>query len=157
MNHDTIDGILKPATIEAIRASSTATCELLDPMGKPLVRLLPARSITKTRLGQLKELLLDPASWFFCVKRCLPRQSVLFRLRYSAKKEVTVLVDFPCAGWLVTGPAYRSGGFFDPVAAQVRELIKATFSEFASRNPRSLWKAGKISQLRRKAREETKE
>jgi hypothetical protein len=157
MNHDTIDGILKPATIEAIRKSSTATCEMLDPEGKPFALLVPARRLAKARFVQLKELLLDPASWFFCVKRCLPRQSVLFRLKCSTEKEVTVLVDFPCAGWIVTGPDYRGGGFFDPVEAEVREIIKGTFSEFASPNRRSLWKAGRIAQLRRKARQESKQ
>jgi hypothetical protein len=58
-----------------------------------------------------------------------------------------VSVGFSCVGWVVSGPRERFGGFFDPVADQVRGIGKATFREFASPRRRSLWRAGVIALL----------
>ena len=149
MFHESIEAILKPATIDAIRKVSTVTCEVLDPEPESAtpVALTPARQVAAEGCATLKDLLLDPRSWFFAEKRCLPRQTALFRL-HGERGSVSVVVGFSCLGWIVTGPAERQGGFFDPVANQVRALLKATFPEFASPGRRSMWRAGTIAELR---------
>lgn len=116
MVHSSIDSILDASTIDAIRASSTATCEILDPAAsshRP-VPLTAPRELTSDQLTELKGLLLDPESWFFAMKRCLPRAAAIFRLQ-SDDSYVTVVIDMPCLGWIVTGPRGRWGGFFDPI------------------------------------------
>jgi hypothetical protein len=149
MFHETIDTILKPSTISAIGASVTATCELLDPERSTVgsVALTPARVVAPAGCSTLKRLLLDPRSWYFAKKRCLPRETALFQL-HGEQGSIRLVVGFSCLGWIVTVPAERQGGFFDPVASQIRELLKSTFPEFASPGRRSLWRAGIIAQLR---------
>jgi hypothetical protein len=149
MMHSSIDSILDASTIDAIRASSTATCEILDPeaSSRRLVPLVPARELTSEPLSELKRLLLDPQSWFFAQKRCLPRAVALFRLQ-SDDCYVTVTIDRPCVGWIVTGPRGRWGGFFDPVQDQVWAMVKGLFPEYASSSRRSMWKSGVIAELR---------
>lgn len=144
---ESIEAILKPSTIDAIRASAAATCEVLDPDSVASVALTPAREMAAERCSTLKGLLLDPRSWFFARKRCLPRKTALFRLHGEGGK-VRIEVGFSCVGWIVSGPAERRGGFFDPVEDQVRDLLKATFPEFASPGRRSMWRTGAIAELR---------
>jgi hypothetical protein len=60
--------------------------------------------------------------------------------------DTTVVID-SCEGWAVLGRSERCGGFFDPVADEVRMLLKSIFPELASRERRSLWKAGSLKQL----------
>ena len=147
MFHETIEAILKPSTIDAIRATTTATCEVLDPDSVAPLALTPAREAAPGGCSTLKGLLLDPRSWYFAKKRCLPRRTARFRL-HGERGSVSVVVGFSCVGWIVTGPAERRGGFFDPVAGQVRELLKTIFPEFASPGRRSMWRAGIIAELR---------
>jgi hypothetical protein len=149
MFRETIEAILKPSTIDAIRASTRATCEVLDPEPDSVapVALTPGREVVPGGSSTLKGLLLDPRSWYFAKKRCLPRQTARFRL-HRERGSVSVVVGFSCVGWIVTGPAERRGGFFDPVAGQVRELLKATFPEFASPRQRSMWRVRIIAELR---------
>jgi len=151
MVHATIDSILDPATIDALRAASKATCEILDPRASTVrpVPLTPPRKLTRKQVSELRETLLDPQSWFFARKRCLPRDTALFRLS-SDEGAVTVLVEMPCLGWIVTGQRGRWGGFFDPVQDQIRELLKGLFPEYASSSRRSMWRSGMITQLRRR-------
>jgi hypothetical protein len=149
MAHKPIDVILDPYTIDALRASSVGTCEILDPDAsrRTPVWLTPPRKLTADQLAALKALLLDPRSWFFARKRCLPRNTALFRLQ-SGECRVQIVVGMPCLEWTITGPRGSSGGFFDPVAKQVRALLKDLFSEYASPFPRSMWRSGAIAQLR---------
>jgi hypothetical protein len=149
MMHTSIDSILDASTIDAIRASSTATCEILDPdaSSRRPVPLSAPRELTSDQLSELKELLLDPQSWFFAAKRCLPREVALFRLQ-SDDGYVTVSIDRPCVGWIVTGPRGRWGGFFDPVQDQIWAMVKGLFPEYASSSRRSMWRSGVISELR---------
>jgi hypothetical protein len=147
MFHETIEAILKPSTIDAIRAATTATCEVLDPDSVAPLASTPAREAAPGGCPTLKGLLLDPRSWYFAQKRCLPRRTARFRL-HGERVSVSVVVGFSCVGWIVTGPAERRGGFFDPVAGQVRVLLKTTFPEFASPGRRSMWRAGIIAELR---------
>jgi hypothetical protein len=74
MMHATIDTILDAWTIDVLRASSTATCEILDPHASSprSVPLTPARELTAEQVSELRKLLLNPQSWFFAKKRCLP-------------------------------------------------------------------------------------
>ncbi len=149
MVHASIDSILDASTIDAIRASAPATCEILDPeseLHRP-VPLAPARELTSEQLSQLKRLLLNPQSWFFANKRCLPHSVALFRLQSDACY-VTVTIDRPCVGWIVNGPHGRWGGFFDPVQDQIWAMVKDLFPEYASPSRRSMWRAGAIAELR---------
>jgi hypothetical protein len=147
--HPSIDSILDASTINAIGASSTATCEILDPFASPRrsVSLTPPRELTSDQLSELKGLLLDPQSWYFAKKRCLPRSVALFRLQ-SNDSHMTVVIDMPCLGWIVTGPRGRWGGFFDPVQDQIRAIVKGLFPEYASTSRRSMWRSGAITELR---------
>jgi hypothetical protein len=149
MVHSSIDSILDATTIDALRASSTATGEILDPHAKSRrpVPLTPARELTSDQLSELRGLLLDPHSWYFARKRCLPRETALFRFQ-SDNCYVTVLLDISCLGWIVTGPRGRRGAFFDPVRDQIQSLLKELFPEFASSSRRSMWKSGAIAELR---------
>jgi hypothetical protein len=144
-----IQSILAPLTIEALQTSASATCELLDPQASLVrpVALTPARELAPGQVSSLKALVLDPQSWCFPKKRCLPRETSLFRLK-SEKGEVRVSVGMPCLNWTVSGPGERRGGFFDPVHEQVRELLKSLFPEYASSSRRSMWKSGTIARLR---------
>ncbi|MFO0865146.1 MAG: hypothetical protein U0744_10935 [Gemmataceae bacterium] len=139
MVHSSIDSILDASTIDAIRLSSTATCEILDPEAEERhpVTLAPPRELASEQLSKLKQMLLDPRSWFFAKKRCLPRSAALFRL-HSKNCYVTVTIDRPCVGWIVTGPNGRWGGFFDPVQDQVWTMVKELFPEYASPSRRSM-------------------
>jgi hypothetical protein len=149
MLHATIDSILDASTTDALRSSSRASCEILDPGASSVcpVPLTPARNLTPEQAAELKELLLNPQSWFFAAKRCLPRETARFRL-HSDEGEVSVSVGMACLDWTVTGPAGRWGGFFDPVQDQIRELLKSLFPEYASSARRSLWRSGIIARLR---------
>jgi hypothetical protein len=149
MVDSSIDSILDASTIDAIRASSTATCEILDPeaSSRRPVSLTPTRELSSEQLSELKGLLLDPQSWFFAKKRCLPRETALFRLQ-SDDCYVTVIIDRPCVGWIVNGPRGRWGGFFDPVQDQIWALVKGLFPEYASSSRRSMWRSGAIAELR---------
>jgi hypothetical protein len=149
MKHASIDSILDTSTIDALRTSSTATCEILDPDASSprSVSLTPARELTSDQFCELKELLLDPHSWDFPKKRCLPRETARFRLQ-TDERYVTVVVDMSCPGWIVTGPRGRWGGFFDPVQDQMRALLKGISPEHASSLRRSMWKSGTIARLR---------
>ena len=147
--YTSIDSILDASTIDAIRASSTATCEILDPdaSSRRPVPLSPPRELTSDQLSELKELLLDPQSWFFATKRCLPRETALFRLQ-NDDCQVTVTIDRPCVGWVVTGPRGRWRGFFDPVQGQIWAMVKELFPEYDSSSRRYMWRAGVIAELR---------
>jgi len=146
---------LKPSTSAAIEASTGGCCQILDPNGtwtRPKV-LTAARELDTEQLTSLKGLLLDPDSWYFCVKRCLPRDTALFQTSGS-RGTVSVLVGFTCSGWIVTGPRERRGGFFDPVHDKLLGLLKSIFAEHASPNRRSIWRSGTIAELRSKLRPE---
>lgn len=149
MVHSSIDSILDASTTDAIRTSSAASCEILDPEAEARrpVTLAPARELTSEQLSELKRLLLDPQSWFFAMKRCMPREVALFRLQ-SDDCYVTVTIDRPCVGWIVTGPRGRWGGFFDPVQDEMWAIIKGLFPEYASSSRRSMWRSGVIAELR---------
>jgi hypothetical protein len=142
-----IEPILKPSTISAIRESTATTCELLDPGSVRAIAITPARQLTAEWHTSLQSLLLDHRSWFFARKRCLPSKTALLRLK-GPRHTVCVEIGFPCQGWTVSGPEDSSGGFFDPVADEMRDLLKSAFPEFASPHRRSLWKAGEIAELR---------
>src|SRR5438270_8544508 len=97
MFHESIETILKRPTIDAVRASTTATCEVLDPEPESVtpVALTPPRAVSPEGCSTLKDLLLDPRSWFFARKRCLPRQTALFRL-HGDRGSVSIAVGFSC-------------------------------------------------------------
>ena len=95
----------------------------------------------------LARLLLDAQSWFFACKRCLPRGTAIIRLD-SPAGDAQVLIGMACEDWELRAGGGRTGGFFDPVADQIRGLLKRAFPEIASPDPRSMWKAGAIAKLK---------
>jgi hypothetical protein len=143
----TIESILNASTIAAIRATASGSCEVLDPDDCSKVALAPARKLIPEQVSEVRDLLLDPGSWFFAKKRCMPRNTALFRLQ-NGSGEVRLSVGMSCLDWIVTSGSERRGGFFDPVQNRMRGLLKAIFPEFASPSARSMWKAGTIAQLR---------
>ncbi|MEX2558585.1 MAG: hypothetical protein WD403_01665 [Pirellulales bacterium] len=150
MQFASIDRILKPTTIKAIKALTEGTCELVDPdstAAQPVALTAP-REIDADRLARFKELLVDPQSWWFARKRCLPRPTAVVRMR-GPKGNVTVSLGFSCVLWIITGRAECRSGFFDPVQHHVREILKSTFPEFASADRRSMWRFGTITHLKK--------
>jgi hypothetical protein len=95
----------------------------------------------------LAKLLLDVQSWFFACKRCLPKGTAIINLS-SLAGEVKLLIGMSCLDWEIRVDSYRQGGFFDPVADQVRGMLKRTFPEIASPHCRSMWTSGAISKLK---------
>jgi hypothetical protein len=95
----------------------------------------------------LAKLLLDVESWFFARKRCLPKGTAIISLS-SRDGEAKVLIGMSCEDWEIYAGGTRKGGFFDPVADQVRGILKRTFPDIASSGSRSMWKAGGISTLK---------
>lgn len=93
-------------------------------------------------------LLLDVESWFFACKRCLPKGTAIVHLS-SRGGDAKLLIGMSCEDWELRVGNNRSGGFFDPVADQVRDILKRTFPDIASPGVRSMWKAGAISELKR--------
>ena len=111
MLHATIRSVLSASTSDAIRACAMATCQVLDPdASSARPGLTPARRLTPQQCSQLKDLLLDPRSWFFAKKRCLPRDTALFHMQ-GDEGGVNVSVGMSCLDWTVTGPTERRGGF----------------------------------------------
>ncbi|MBA4018680.1 MAG: hypothetical protein C0483_16055 [Pirellula sp.] len=95
----------------------------------------------------LSKLLLNADSWFFAVKRCLPKGTARIRLT-SPLGDATVLIGMPCQDWDVIVDGEHCGGFFDPVDIEMRSLLKRTFPDLASSEARSMWKSGAIKQLK---------
>ncbi len=153
MQHNDINTILKSATVGAISTLTTGTCELIDPYsteGYPVQLTSPRKMDTHT-ITQFIGLLLDPNSWCFPRKRCLPRPTASFQMT-GVRGNIIVLIEFSCSGWIVDGPNGRSSGFFDPVHYQIRNILKSIFWEYASDDPRSLWRRGAIIELRKQVK-----
>jgi hypothetical protein len=146
MTRTSIESILDKHTIDAIRGSRSGTCVILDSDAglQAIEPLSEPRTLSSDQLSELQELILDPASWFSCVKRCLPRNTAEFRLERS----ISITIGMSCLTWDVTGSGPGMSGFFDPVAGRMRELVKSLFPEYASSLRRSMWRSGVIAQLR---------
>jgi hypothetical protein len=95
----------------------------------------------------LATLLLDVESWFFACKRCVPKGTAVINLT-SHTGEMKLLIGMSCLDWEIRVDGYRQGGFFDPVADQVRGILKRSFPEIASPYARSMWTSGAISKLK---------
>lgn len=139
-----IETLFKPRTIDAIRGATRGTCRLLDP--KDTSPLTPDRALIDTDVALWRAIVLDIASWFFCVKRCASRPTAMVELGSDADR-VTIELSDNCASWLIRGANDRAGGFYDPVRYQVRAWLKGTFPEYASPHRESMWRAGVIKQL----------
>ncbi len=98
----------------------------------------------------LAKLMLDVESWFFASKRCLPKGTAIIHLSARAG-DAKLLIGMSCENWEIRAGGSRKGGFFDPVADQVRGILKRAFPDIASSNARSMWKAGAISKLKQDA------
>lgn len=95
----------------------------------------------------IAKLLLDVESWFFARKQCLPKGTAIIDLN-SVAGDAKVLIGMSCEDWELRVGGYRRGAFFDPVADQVRGLLKRTFPEIASPDSRSMWRSGVILKLK---------
>lgn len=144
-----LEQLLKPQTIAALRTATGGTCELLDPDSSlPRAAITSPREVAPERVKQLAALLLDPASWFLAVKRCLPKPTALVRLNSSLNRELRIEFSVPCSSWSLTTNDEHSGGFYDPVRDEIEDTLKATFPEYASPQRRSMWRAGAIAELK---------
>jgi hypothetical protein len=147
-----IDTILSASTIEAIESLVGGTCELVEPSTRSVnvIPLTSPRALGTAAIARLTRALLDPHSWSFARKRCLPRRTAVLRLQ-GPKGNVKVEIDAFCSGWVLSASNERRGGFFDPVRTQIIEMLKSAFPEYASTNPRSLWRSGIIHELKCKS------
>jgi hypothetical protein len=141
-----INTLLKPQTIAAIRDFRSGTCRLLDPDEIAAAALTPARALTETDVAFWRIAVLDIGSWRFCVKRCALRRTAILALS-GAAGSVSIVLSDNCASWLIHGPNDRQGGFYDPIRLQVRDQLKRLFPEYASPYRESMWKAGAIKKL----------
>jgi len=149
---EAITDILDARSVAILRSVTAGDCALVDPDDG----LRNPREITKRTelaaddLRLLVSLLLDVDSWFFATKRCLPRGTAVIRLT-SDVGDATLLIGMSCDDWEVTSGGHRTGAFFDPVADDVRGILKRAFPEIASPESRSMWRAGAIAQLKKSA------
>ncbi|WP_197528664.1 hypothetical protein [Aeoliella mucimassa] len=149
MKRVSIEQILSGDTIAILSRASEGSCALLDPhdISRTPCLLTEERPLDQAMVRRMSRLLLDDDSWWYVMKQCLPKPTALMTLG-SADGWATLRIGMPCSEWRLETDAERQWGFFDPVAGQVREVLKATFPEYASAHAKSLWKAGAISALR---------
>lgn len=106
-----------------------------------------ANDLAAEDVKRIARLLLDVESWFFARKRCVPKGTAIMHLN-SRAGSVRLMIGMSCADWELHTGDNRKSGFFDPVADQVRDILKRTFPDIASSGAQSMWKAGAISQLK---------
>ena len=149
---ETIDDILEVKTLAVLQSVTGGSCALVDP-DDGLISPTPITAFVELATDDarlLTGLLLDVKSWFFASKRCLPRATAVIDLNSHAG-DAKLMIGMPCEGWDLRVGHDRAGGFFDPVANQVRGILKRTFPEIASTGARSMWKAGAIAKLKQDA------
>lgn len=95
----------------------------------------------------IAKLLLDVESWYYARKQCLARGTAIIELN-SGDGEAQLLIGMLCEGWDLRVDSSCQGGFFDPVADQVRGVLKRTFPEIASPDARLMWTSGAIQKLK---------
>ncbi|MGN6547921.1 MAG: hypothetical protein ACTHK7_23005 [Aureliella sp.] len=98
----------------------------------------------------LARLLLDVDSWFFARKQCLPKGTAIISLQ-SRAGNAELLMGMACEEWELRAANKRKGGFFDPVAGEIRDMLKRTFPSIASTDSCSLWNPDAISKLQEAA------
>lgn len=132
-----------------LRSVTGGSCVLVDPDDisdnpRPISDSVEFAADDATLLARL---LLDIDSWFFARKRCLPKATATISLQ-SRAGDAKLMIGMSCENWEIRAGSNRKGAFFDPVADQVRDILKRTFPDIASSGARSMWKAGAISQLK---------
>jgi hypothetical protein len=147
---DAITEILDEKTHSILRSVTSATCVLVDPddFSRNARPISPCVDVSADDLRIIATLLLDHESWFFAQKRCLPKSTAILTLS-SPIERITILIGMSCADWEIRTAHRRIGGFFDPVAGQIRGMLKRTFPDIASPNSQSMWRNGAIAKLRR--------
>ena len=145
-----ITDILDIKSLSILRSVTGGSCVLVDP-GDISITAIPisdAVELSTDDARLLARLLLDVESWYFARKRCLPKGTAIIHLN-SRGGDAKLMIGMSCEDWELRAAGNRKGGFFDPVADQVRGILKRTFPDIASSGARSMWKSGAISQLKK--------
>lgn len=147
---DAITEILDEKTQSILRSVTSATCVLVAPedFSRNARPISPCVDVSADDVRMIATLLLNRESWFFACKRCLPKSTAILTLA-SPIERITIRIGMSCADWEIQTSHRRIGGFFDPVADQIRGMLKRTFPYIASSNSQSLWRNGAIAKLRR--------
>lgn len=144
-----ITDILDVRSLVTLRSVTGGSCVLVDPDDvtdnpRPISG---AMQLLKEDALLIAKLLLDVESWFYARKQCLPRGTAIIEL-HSGAGEAQLLIGMDCEAWDLLVGGRRQHGFFDPVADQVRAVLKRTFPEIASPDARSMWMSGAIQRLK---------
>ncbi|WP_436715907.1 hypothetical protein U8335_27275 [Roseiconus lacunae] len=155
---ETISDILDAKSLSILRSVIGGTCVLIDPED---ISITPQPICDSTELATddaklLATLLLDVESWFFARKRCLPKGTAIIHF-VSRAGDARLLIGMSCEDWELRAGGHSKGGFFDPVADQVRDILKRTFPDIASSDDRSMWKLGAIEHMKQACIELQKE
>ncbi len=145
---ESISDILNDRSLETLRNITSAKVALVDPRGITTLREITLyKNLSDNDALLLVGLLTNVESWSFCRKRCLSTMTAQVHLsgRFG---NATLSIGMRCQGWILIAGTQRQGGFFDPVAAEVRGILKRAFPQVASPNARSMWRSGVIDKLR---------
>lgn len=146
-SRESISDILNDRSLETLRGITSAKAALVDPQGGAVVREITLyKNLSDDDAQLLICLLTDVESWSFCLKRCLPVPTALVNLS-GQLGNATLSIGIRCQDWHLVIGSQRQTGFFDPVAADVRGILKRTFPQVASPNARSIWRSGVIGTL----------
>jgi hypothetical protein len=130
---DTILDVLDRESIAILQTVTSGTCALVDSeeMSRTPREITEQRILQEGDAQRLAELMLNIDSWFFAAKRCLPKGTATVRL-FARAGDATVRIGMACADWELSTAHNSVWGFFDPVADDVRDILKRAFPEFAS-------------------------
>lgn len=147
-----ITDILDPEILDLLGTVTACTCALVDPEEScnPPTRWTADVDLSRADTELLLSLLRDARSWWLAAKRCLPKRTAILCLHSRVQADIKLHVGMSCFDWtLAVDGKDDVWGFFDPVSAEVRGILKRTFPELASAHSTSMWKAGAIASLKR--------
>ena len=145
---DHISDILDDRTLMILRSITGGSIALLEPKGRQFITraITPYRELTIEDAKFIGRLVCDINSWHFARKRCIPKATA--RIKIDAKAGNAVIdLGMYCQDWRIYTDTFDFWRFFDPVADQIRGILKRSFPEYASPNPDSMWRSGVIKEL----------
>jgi hypothetical protein len=145
-----VDQILGKRTVATIRCFEKASAAILKrpnalspaPGGLPdYHRLTSWRTLTKSQCSEIAAILTDPQSYWNGMpkyRRLPPRPGFAVQL-HAQGEDAVLLIDLHTPGWeMYCGDEQYWG--FNFAGPPLASLAKAIFPEYASEDPRSVWK-----------------